>query len=868
MRKVLALILFLILVSTSYAQEPHKVFLPIIMKFVKSDLKNSWQIVKPVASTNYVLNPSAELTGNFAAIGSATITRVTTYAKYGLNSYRVQTFATNTGLSLTLGTLTNSDHWMTLRIRGTLPKELRLSIGPDSKKVVFLERIDDYWSLYGAMFGASESNGATSARISQFGTGSGDFFVDGIQIEPLGDWTTYIDGTQDGCEWNGADHASTSSRSGEYIGGGTPQDLYQEYKFFVTKIVGAGASTPNLSIDSYALLPGGELNSIKTEPRQFTLIGKFIADTEMELHDARQNLIEVLKLATPGQPLKLRFSGGRVQKEIGVFYQGGLEGDLAEFYKGLEPIEDNQWGEVSQYIEKASIQLSAPDPYWYEVGESAASLDNTSSTIYSEPDTVDSATFRLVAGRLRSTGQWSPLGPPGAGSTQSAVRGLAEDATYLYMVGEFLNLDGNGSADGIIRYNKQTGIYSAMGTGAVSFATDVVVAPDGLVYVAGDFASVGGVANTKSIARWNPVSETWSALATGFNNNEAAALAIGLDGTLYIGGTFVSGGIPNADRVVAWNGTSFSPLGAGVDGTVFALAINPVDGALFVGGSFATAGGVSSPLIARWNPATGTWSALGSGLTGTSVQGAVVRNDGVLFVTGLFTASGTTALSNIASWNGVSFSPLGAGLDDDGFVVNIGQDNMLYAGGLFSSAGGINVADRIARWNGYTWAHLDIDLPGSGRINAILPSKYVDPVIKQKYNLFLGFTTIGTGYFAGKFTVTNEGNVPAFPKIVYYRNSGTFAIIETLKNERTGKELLFDYRLLSGETLQIDLTPTNKTITSSFFGSRLDAVLANSDFGTFALLPESNDITTFVAVSGGPVLTAYMLWRDVYDSWD
>jgi len=107
-RKVLALILFLILVSTSYAQEPTKVFLPIIMRFVKSDLKNNWQIVKPVASTNYVLNPSAELTGNFAAIGSATITRVSTYAKYGLNSYRVQTFATNTGLSLTLGALTNS----------------------------------------------------------------------------------------------------------------------------------------------------------------------------------------------------------------------------------------------------------------------------------------------------------------------------------------------------------------------------------------------------------------------------------------------------------------------------------------------------------------------------------------------------------------------------------------------------------------------------------------------------------------------------------------------------------------------------------------------------------------------------------------
>jgi len=277
---------------------------------------------------------------------------------------------------------------------------------------------------------------------------------------------------------------------------------------------------------------------------------------------------------------------------------------------------------------------------------------------------------------------------------------------------------------------------------------------------------------------------------------------------------------------------------------------------------------VSASLVARFDPTTGTWSGLGSGLTGTTVYEMAARNDGLLFITGDFSASGTTILSNIASWNGVSFLPLGSGLNDDGLGLALGQDNTLYAGGVFSSAGGISIADKVARWNGYTWAHLDIDLPGAARVFAILPSKYVDPVIKQKYDLYLGFNTTGTGYFAGKFAVTNDGNVPVFPKIVYFRQSGTFAIIETLKNERTGKELLFDYSLLSGETLQIDLAPTNKTIQSSFFGSRLDAVLANSDFGSFALLPESNDITTFVAVSGGPVLTAYMLWRDTYDGWD
>ena len=836
------------------------------MKFIKSDLKNSWQIIKPIATTNYVHNPSAETTDSFTAIGSSTVTRSTTYAKYGLYSYNVQTFATNTGLSLTLGTLTNSEHWFTARIRGTLPKELRFSIGNSSKKPVLLERIDDFWSLYGVLFLASESNGRTSATIMQFGTGNGNFYVDGIQIEPLGDWTTYCDGTQDGCEWNGAEHGSSSSRSGEYIGGGTPQDLYVDYKFFVTKIVGAGASTQTLSIDSYALLPGGELNSIKTESRQFTLIGKFITDTEMELHDSRQDLIEVLKRATPGQPLKLRFSGGRVQKEISVFYQGGLEGDLAEFYEGLEPIEDNQWGEVSQYVEKASIQFSASDPYWYEVGESAASLDNASDTaLYTQEDTNESATFRFLAARLRSTGQWSPLGPPGAGGVSLDVKTLAEDDTYLYIGGNFLDFDGIANADYIVRYHKQNGVYSAMGTGMNNNCNALIVAPDGMVFAGGNFTSAGGVANTSRIARWNPTTGAWESVTAVAPNSSILSFVFGLNGLLFIGGNFTTIGGVAAAGIASWNGSIFTALSSGVDGNVQAMAIAP-DGTLFLGGNFTTAGGISAVDIASWN---GTdFSALSTG-SNNQVQALAISSTGLLYVGGIFTTIGGVT-ARIASWNGVSFNPLGSGVNNGVYSLAVGADGILYAGGAFNVAGGITLSDRVARWNGYSWAHLDIDLPGATTIiTAILASKHFDPVIRQKYNVYLGFNVDGgTGTYAGKTVVNNEGNVSAFPQAVYFRSGGTSAIIETLRNERTGKELFYDYPLLNGETLVTDLTPTNKSITSSFFGSRLDAVLPNSDFGTWQLLPGNNDITTFVPVSGGPQLTAYLLWRDTYDSWD
>ena len=80
-----------------------------------------WKVVLPETTTNKVKNPSAETTGNHAALGGATVSRSTTYSRYGSYSFRVQTASDNDGISLTLDTLTNAIHYVTLRVRGTLP---------------------------------------------------------------------------------------------------------------------------------------------------------------------------------------------------------------------------------------------------------------------------------------------------------------------------------------------------------------------------------------------------------------------------------------------------------------------------------------------------------------------------------------------------------------------------------------------------------------------------------------------------------------------------------------------------------------------------------------------------------------------------
>jgi hypothetical protein len=237
--------------------------------------------------------------------------------------------------------------------------------------------------------------------------------------------------------------------------------------------------------------------------------------------------------------------------------------------------------------------------------------------------------------------------------------------------------------------------------------------------------------------------------------------------------------------------------------------------------------------------------------------------DGTLYAGGIFTTAGGGAANYVASWNGTAWSALGTGMNSAVYAFDIGPDGILYAVGVFTSAGGITLTDRMARWNGSSWSHLDVDLPLALTIFDILCSPG-DPVIKCNYDVWVAFNTRGTGYFDGSVTVANDGSESVYPIIVFERSGGTSATIEQVRNETTGQELLFDYSLLDGETLTIDLRPTQQSIVSSMFGNRPDAILANSDMGSFTLQPGANQITSFVNVAGAPTITAWIEWRTRY----
>jgi hypothetical protein len=245
------------------------------------------------------------------------------------------------------------------------------------------------------------------------------------------------------------------------------------------------------------------------------------------------------------------------------------------------------------------------------------------------------------------------------------------------------------------------------------------------LYVGGVFSMVGDV-SASNIAKWD--GSAWSPLGAGVNSIVRVLTVVGSD--LYVGGDFTTAGGISTNGIAKWDGSAWSALGSGLGGPmtsqVFALALIGSD--LYVGGYFSTAGGVSANCIAKWNGST--WSALGSGMSGAVYALAVVGSD--LYVGGTFSMVGGVSASNIAKWNGSTWSALGSGINS---VVRalavVGSD--LYAGGSFSTAGGVS-ASNIANWNGSTWSALGTGVDGRVQALAVIGS-----------NLYVGgqFTTAG-----------------------------------------------------------------------------------------------------------------------------
>ena len=315
-------------------------------------------------------------------------------------------------------------------------------------------------------------------------------------------------------------------------------------------------------------------------------------------------------------------------------------------------------------------------------------------------------------------------GDPGiTGGTVPAINALAiyDDGSgpALYAAGSFSNAGGN-AASNIAKWNGSS--WSALGSGLNFPVLTLAVYDDGSgskLYAGGLFTQAGGQ-SVNYIATWNGT--TWASVGGGLNVGALVRTMFVYDDgggdALYIGGTFYKAGTVFASNIVKWDGATWSPLGAGVDDAVFALAKFDDGGgaALYVGGEFDHAGGVAGHnYVTKWDGAN--WSSLGVGLNGpvTALIGTdsstEVGGTPALYVGGNFdSAGGVSGRNFVAQWDGTNWSGLGVGVNQRVLELYLfddatGAGSALYASGRFITAGG-NSAAHVAKWNGATWSGL------------------------------------------------------------------------------------------------------------------------------------------------------------------
>lgn len=213
----------------------------------------------------------------------------------------------------------------------------------------------------------------------------------------------------------------------------------------------------------------------------------------------------------------------------------------------------------------------------------------------------------------------------------------------------------------------------------------------GNIVAGGKFTRAGGVAASR-LAVFD--GSTWSDLGGGVDGS--AVYAILVDGTtIYVGGAFAGVGGAPAQNVAAWNGTTWDNVGGGVSGDVRALAVFDDD---LVTGMYCSP--CSLGHVARWDGAA--WDEMAT-VSGSAVEALCVYNED-LYVGGSFTAIDGVGALNVAVWKAEYWAPVGDGFDGDVYAL-ASFGNELYAGGSFGNSGAARALG-IAKWDGTAWTEV------------------------------------------------------------------------------------------------------------------------------------------------------------------
>jgi hypothetical protein len=241
---------------------------------------------------------------------------------------------------------------------------------------------------------------------------------------------------------------------------------------------------------------------------------------------------------------------------------------------------------------------------------------------------------------------WSALGAGVTrdGDVRSYVYALAVSGSNLYVGGGFTTAGGI-AANNIAKWDGSG--WSPLSSGISGDVFALAVSGSDL-YAGGNITMAGGI-QVFNLAKWD--GSSWSAFG-GMDQGVKALAVSGSD--LYVGGLFT-----NPKYIAKWDGRTWSALGSGLGGGVnfsYVSALAVSGGDLYVGGNFTTAGGIAATNMAKWNGSD--WSPMGAGMAFLNLQidpnhypqgvFALAVSGTDLYAGGLFTMAGGKVSTYIA----------------------------------------------------------------------------------------------------------------------------------------------------------------------------------------------------------------------------
>jgi hypothetical protein len=808
-------------------------------------LDDVWAVLKPIARTNLVTNPSLETNStnwnNFGA--TISLNRVSTYQYHGLYCAEAATVSPGDSIGFSSVTLAagityavSCKFFTPAGAGGNYELQVQTTGGVvlSSYRFKASGRWQWVWMYYTEPTGAARRFYVASVNLSN------NYYVDGLQVEAIAAGeavSTYIDGDQQGLVpnqfpipygWNGTPHASTSYRTGQSRAGGMVIP-FRNYGWFLTAMVGLGLALPQNVATEYARIDGGYDDYTRKPTRQFTLAGQFESTgAYRSLRDQRGQLARLFDrdLVSLDQRLTLM---RWIEDECGVIdtsycrviakYQGGLEGNTDNHYASQAPIT------FTNYLPAVMSDQ--------EFG--------TALNVQTSVTNINRIALRTPGG------VWQAIGTGATGGTVYAVvKGL--DGKY-YIGGDFTLFGGVANTVRICSYDPVTGTIAALGTGSASgIVLDLQVAPNGNIWAVGTFADMGGVAAADFVAIWN--GSAWSAPGTpptlAGTYLQPGGGAFGADGSFYVAaGT----GAP----VSKWSGSAWSTIGtAGGGGSNTATSIvRAPDGNIVVGlsGTAPTIGAASGSGVYKYDVVAGTWSGIGAYVQAFSdleydPAGRLYGGGGA----SLWRFSGNAWVQVVTSNNltgRVAVNPL---------------NSQVFFGGDFTTANSLTPPDSFGIWNGASVLYPDIDLPGTAGTTIITLLKTF-----SDGTLIVGLNASGTATAGSVTTVTNSGSGRAYPALILKGPSSGTARIYDILNVTTGRALYFNLTINAGETVTMTMQPDNLSFVSDFQGDVTRTILAGSNEADFFLQPGAN-VIAFLSASA--TVTATLRWRNGYLSLD